>query len=261
MPALIIALVLLVLAFLAPLVLHGAWWMLREHPSSWQTADWSSARLLPPAADAPRAVVLVLGAPAGRWKGIFAQHTWIVVKEAGATQYTRFDVVSWGRPVRVNGWAPDARWYGNAPHIIAAVHGEAAAGLIPRIRAAVADYPHGHEGDYRVWPGPNSNTFVAAVLARIPEAGIALPANALGKDFRDSWLFVGWSPSRTGIQVSAFGLLGLTIAWVEGMEVNLFGLVSGIDLRSLALKLPGWGTLPVLPSRASGCKEDVFESA
>ena len=38
-------------------------------------------------------------------------------------------------------------------------------------------------GEYTAWPGPNSNTFVATVLAAVPETGVTLPATAIGKDF------------------------------------------------------------------------------
>ena len=68
--------------------------------------------------------------------------------------------------------------------MIADVRGPAAAAAIPTIEAAIAAYPHRGPGDYRVWPGPNSNTFVATVLRAVPELAIALPPDAVGKDFR-----------------------------------------------------------------------------
>ena len=37
------------------------------------------------------------------------------------------------------------------------------------------------------------------------------------------------------------GYLGLAVGWVEGIEVNFFGAVFGIDLRRPAVKLPGLG--------------------
>jgi hypothetical protein len=55
--------------------------------------------------------------------------------------------------------------------------------LIPRMRAAIADYRYRNHGDYNAWPGPNSNTFVATILAAVPEIGVTLPATAIGKDF------------------------------------------------------------------------------
>ena len=51
---------------------------------AWSEADWSSARLLPAARAKPEALVHVYAARTGRWKGIFAHHSWIVVKEKGA---------------------------------------------------------------------------------------------------------------------------------------------------------------------------------
>jgi Protein of unknown function (DUF3750) len=231
------------LIFLAPLVLHALWWLPHSAGGDWHSADWSSAGLLPQPSANAEASVHIYNAPTGRWKGVFAVHSWIVVKEARARRYTRFDVVGWGRPVKVDGWAPDARWFGKKPQMIAAFGGAEAARLIPQIRAAIARYPHGKAGDYLIWPGPNSNTFVAEILAQVPEAGVVLPANAIGKDFRGSGFYAGPSPSRTGVQVSALGLLGVTVGWVEGLEVNVLSLVAGIDVRQGAIKLPGWGTL------------------
>jgi len=232
-------------AFLTPLALHAAWWLSTDAAVAWSQADWSSARLLPPARAKPEAIVHVYAARTGRWKGIFAHHSWLVVKERGAGAYTRYDKVAWGQPVKTNNWAPDARWYGHRPVLVGAVEGPAAEALIPKIRAAVARYPYKHYGDYSVWPGPNSNSFVAYVLAAIPEAGISLPPTAVGKDWRvDSGIF-GFTPSGTGIQLSLAGLFGFSIAWVEGLEINVLGLVAGIDIRRPAIKLPGFGRIGV----------------
>jgi len=229
--------------FLLPLFLHGVWWMSRDHASDWNTADWSSAHILPAAGSQPEARVYVLGAPTGRWKGIFSLHSWIVIKERGAARYTRYDVVGWGSPVRTDHKVADGKWYGNTPQLIAAFEGRAAEELIPKIRAAVADYPYRHAGDYVLWPGPNSNTFVAKVFAAIPEAHVLLPSNAVGRDWRGNGLYAGLSPTRTGVQVSVFGLFGVTVGWSEGIEVNVLGLVSGLDFRHLGIKLPGWGLI------------------
>jgi hypothetical protein len=82
-------------------------------------------------------------------------------------------------------------------------------------------------------------------MAEVPELARALPPTAIGKDFREDGLFAGLTPSRTGVQASLYGLAGFTIGWVEGVEINLLGLVAGLDLRSPALKLPGWGRVGV----------------
>ena len=62
------------------------------------------------------------------------------------------------------------------------IKGAQAQALIPRIDAAIKNYRYVHAGDYRIWPGPNSNTFAAWVLRR---AGIrhALSPLALGKRY------------------------------------------------------------------------------
>lgn len=227
--------------FLTPLALHAAWWLSTDQAMAWSQADWSSARMLPPARTKPEALVHVYAARTGRWKGIFAHHSWIVIKGRGAGSYVRYDKVAWGRPIKVDGWAPDARWYGHRPTLVGSVEGPAAEALIPKIRAAIAAYPYNRSGGYSVWPGPNSNSFVAYVLAAIPEAGIALPPTAIGKDWRVGSHVIGLTPSGTGFQLSLGGLLGITIGWVEGVEVNVLGLVAGFDVRHPAIKLPGIG--------------------
>ena len=60
----------------------------------------------------PEARLLVFTGRTGRWKGIFAVHSWVVFKPKNAAAWNRYDVVGWGQPVRSNGWAPDGRWFG-----------------------------------------------------------------------------------------------------------------------------------------------------
>jgi hypothetical protein len=234
-----------VAVFLAPIVARAALSQFEHRPQTWSTADWSSVGALPAAASHPAARVLVLAGRAGRWRGVFSLHSWIVVKRAGASGWTRYDVVGWGSPVRVNGWAPDGRWFGDRPIVVADISGADAEKLIPRIDTAIRGYPWREPDDYRVWPGPNSNSFVAAVLRAIPEAGLALPPNAIGRDFRPA-LYGGLSDSRTGVEVNLWGYVGVKLGWVEGIEVNVLGLVAGLDIRRPGLKLPGFGRVGLL---------------
>jgi len=112
----------------------------------------------------------------------------------------------------------------------------------------VAAYPYRGFGDYRAWPGPNSNTFIAHVLSRVPALQAALPPTAIGKDWHPAGEILGLTPSRTGVQLSLGGYAGLTLGWIEGVEVNFLGLVAGFDLRRPALKLPGWGRIGLSPA-------------
>lgn len=232
-----------VLVYLLPLALHALWWLTEDRPTSWSAASWASAELLPPPADQPEAMVVFYAARVGRWRGIFAHHCWVVMKDRGGARYLRYDKVGWGTPVRMDGWAPDGRWYGNAPQVVAAVQGPAAEALIPRLRAAVEDYPYNQWGAYRAWPGPNSNSFANHLLAAVPELRGGLPPTAIGKDFAAGGWAIGPTPSRTGLRIVAWGLFGITVGWAEGVELNLLGLVAGIDVRRPAVKLPGWGRI------------------
>lgn len=238
-----LGLLLFVLFYLAPLGVSALRHSFVGIGADWWQADRGSIGHLPPAASHTPAVVRIFAAPTVRWRGIFAVHSWIVVKPEGADRYTRYDYTAWGEPIRVNGFIPDGRWFGRAPEVVFAADGEAAAALIPRMQEAVASYQWRHLGDYRVWPGPNSNTFVAAVLAAVPEAGAVLPPTAIGKDFPHDGRWLRPTASRTGFSLTLGGVFVVTLGWVEGIELGLLGAVSGIDIRRPALKLPGLGRI------------------
>ncbi len=211
-------------------------------PASWHSADWSSTGTLPPAATINEAMIRIYAARSGRWKGIFAVHHWIVVKPQGGG-YHRYEVVGWGSPVRHNNYPPDARWYSNPPNVVHEVRGVAAERLIPRIIAAVDGYPWQSRGSYQVWPGPNSNTFVAHVLRSIPELRAEMHSAGVGKDFTGPGLSILPTPSGTGWQVSYAGYIGAAVAWAEGLEMHVLGVTIGIDFDDLAVKLPGLGRI------------------
>lgn len=52
---------------------------------------------------------------------------------------------------------------------------------------------------------------------------------------------IGITPSGTGAFATLAGYVGVTVGWVEGLELNFFGAVLGLDVRRPALKLPGLG--------------------
>jgi Protein of unknown function (DUF3750) len=231
------------LFFVAPLLASAVHYFLFNDIVDWRNADRSSAGFLPAAEAAPDAVVRIFSARTVRWRGIFATHSWIVVKPKGGSAYRRFDYTAWGEPIWIDRFAPDGRWFGRAPQLIFAFDGEAAERAIPAIEAAIQTYPYCNPGDYRVWPGPNSNTFVAAVISAVPNIAAALPPTAIGKDYPFDGRWIGRPPSGRGLRLSLGGYLGLIVSPVEGIELNLLGAVVGLDLRRPALKLPGLGRL------------------
>ena len=121
------------------------------------------------------------------------------------------------------------------------LRGLAAASAIPKILKAVDTYPYTHE--YRLWPGPNSNTFTAYVARRVPELEADLPVIAIGKDYLEGGRLFAAAPGGRGFQISLFGLVGVIVGVEEGIEFNLLGLVFGIDPLGPAIKLPGIGRI------------------
>ena len=119
-----------------PIAASAVKYLFGDRSVDWQSADRSSAGLLPSPAAHPDALVRVFAARTVRWRGIFAVHSWIVIKARNAPGYTRYDYTAWGEPIRINGFAPDGRWFGDMPVTIAAADGEAADRMIPKIRAA-----------------------------------------------------------------------------------------------------------------------------
>src|SRR3984893_10466354 len=85
------SLIVLLFLLVAPITPSPVKYLLGDRSVDWQTADRSSAGILPAPAEHADAVVRVFAARTVRWRGIFAVHSWIVVKEKGAPRYTRYD--------------------------------------------------------------------------------------------------------------------------------------------------------------------------
>jgi len=213
----------------------------------WSEAINGNSGQAPDPKDEPAALIHIYGARAYNWRGAFGVHTWIATKRQGAAFYSVYQVIGWNlyrgnSTVTVNRvQAPDFDWYGARPELILAHRGPNVEKLIDRIEEAVAAYPYPYE--YRVWPGPNSNTFTAFVAREVPGLGFDLPPTAIGKDYLVDGQIVGRMPSGSGWQISLLGLLGVGIAWEEGIELNILGLSAGIDVNDLALRLPGVGRI------------------
>jgi hypothetical protein len=233
----------ILLAIAAPVATGALMAYGRGWPGSWRTANWASSGLLAEASSVPEARVLIIAARTGSWKSIFAEHMSIILKEAGASAWMRYDVVGWGNPVRRDAFAADAFWYGNRPYIVQSVSGPEAETLIPLIEQSIARYPYSAAGSYAVWPGPNSNSFVAWVVRNTRGFTAELPPVAIGKDYLGPGLSFANAPSNTGYALSLAGLIGLTLALDEGVEFQVLGTAIGFDPGDLAIKLPALGKL------------------
>ena len=193
------------------------------------------------------AVIQVYAARAARWRGAIGVHTWIATKRTDEHAYTRLEVIGYrvyygGGAVRVRRGTPDAMWFGSAPTLLREIRGDGTVDvLIDRLHAAAASYPY--DDVYHVWPGPNSNTFVADLARTVPELRLELPPNAVGKDYLPGGAIVAPTPSGTGVQLSLGGYAGLLLGLEEGIEINLLGLSAGIDLSPPAIKLPAVGRI------------------
>lgn len=206
----------------------------------WRTASREPAGFAPDPATTPEAVVQVYAARAVGWRGYFGVHTWIAAKPSNADAFTVYEVIGYrlrrtGTSVVVHQRAADGYWYGNRPELLSDIRGSGVDEVITRIEAAVEAYPYADR--YRVWPGPNSNTFTAYVLREAPELRVDLPPTAIGKDYFGG-LPVDKTPSGTGVQLNLLGAVGVLGGLEEGLELNVLGLTLGIDPRNLALKLP-----------------------
>lgn len=215
--------------------------------ANWQTASRESANLAPKPEDLNEAIYQIYTARAFSWRGYFATHPWVAWKRKNENQYTVAQVSSWAlyrgekSTVVVEQDVPDRHWFGNKPTIIFEARGEKADLMIDRALELIKDYPFRHK--YRIWPGPNSNTFVEHMIRHTPGATVELPPHAIGKDYLTNSNIFAMSPSGSGIQVSIFGLLGFTLGAAEGVEVNVIGLTFGLDILRPALKIPFYGRL------------------
>ncbi|MDR1936092.1 MAG: DUF3750 domain-containing protein, partial [Candidatus Accumulibacter sp.] len=210
----------------------------------WHAAARHSAGIAPtPAQAAGQAIVQVYAAPTYGWRGLVAQHPWIILKRAGEKTFTRYDVIGWrrGNHVQRNYALPDGFWYGKRPRLLVDHRGDGVEAMITRIEAAIESYPFADR--YRAYPGPNSNTFLAHIGREVPELKLDLPANAIGKDYRPIGDPLGLSPSGSGVQLSILGLLGASVGLQEGVEINILGLNIGLDLNSPGLRLPFVGRI------------------
>jgi hypothetical protein len=186
----------------------------------WRTATHRATGLAPDPAAHPEAIVQIY---ASRTSAGAARSpcTWIAAKPPRVARYTRYEVIGWhyagrsGLSVTDDG-APDAEWYGAAPTLIDDIRGTSAEVVIANPPDAAASYPY--STIYRAWPGPTAIRS-AHVGRAIPELALNLPSSPSARtiDRSDSSLCAPSAPDT----MSLGGIVGVTLARVEGLEINL----------------------------------------
>lgn len=202
--------------------------------TNWRTASRASAQLPRLAPIGNRAAIVLFSAPAFHWRGMFSTHTWLAVKRTNDSSYTVYQCIGWhryfGDPIiSIKKDIPDRFWFDAAPKIEGMLIGKQAEQLLPQIERVVKQYPYANQ--YRMWPGPNSNTFIAYIIQHVPELHFTMPYNAVGYDY-------GWRFDGNTVQLG--GVLGYhltTKAWV----FNILGLAFGLSFKPLGWIVPGLG--------------------
>jgi len=135
------------------------------------------------------AIIQVYGADVWGFRGNFAIHTWIATKAHGAAEYRIYQVIGWrlrrGRTVvSITEGNPAKPWYGSPAILLHELRGSVAAALIEQVHDAALRYPFDRE--YKMWPGPNSNSFTAWIGLEVPELHLDLPVKAIGQSWMNS---------------------------------------------------------------------------
>lgn len=130
----------------------------------------------------------------------FALHVWIVVGKKGKIKRWDCGVI---RGKRKQGWGyvhidildkattgmnkyphkAEPRYESKLIGKLEGGQGSIAEQMIKFIEKRAKEYPFRNE--YKIYPGPNSNTFVQWILNHFPNSGLKLPWNAFGKDYRE----------------------------------------------------------------------------
>jgi hypothetical protein len=157
--------------------------------NDWRTASRAPAGIASAPDEESRAIVEFYAADAFSWRGWFAVHPWVAIKPEYAQEYEVYEVTGWqvkrGLPAirQYQTTTPDRYWFGSAPKLLLSIKGKKATELIPKIKIAIASYPWVDE--YSIFPGPNSNTFIAWIGLQVPELELMLPYNAIGSGYAD----------------------------------------------------------------------------
>lgn len=251
--------------YLVPVSYSLAVYVLENEHKQWWKLSRDSSQQAPDPTQHKEAIIQVYAARAARWRGALGVHSWIAVKPTGADSYTRIEVIGfnlrrYGNTVTIRQRSPDNHWYGSRPQLLRELRGGAAVDeMITRLTLASEKYRY--DNHYRLWPGPNSNTFIAWLGRTVPELRLELPVTAIGKDHLPLGHFLERTPSGTGWQFSFAGIYGLMLAAEEGLEITLLGFTAGLDFSPFAIKLPGIGRIGKEDFKADSSQKSITGTA
>ncbi|MBL8839898.1 MAG: DUF3750 domain-containing protein [Planctomycetes bacterium] len=181
------------------------------------------------------------------WITRFAHHAWIDVKRGDEASWQRIEVRGRGRGVVVRDIAAEDarndRWFGGRPvHQLEVIDGDAARRIAEQIGPLAAAQDARYEEDYLLWPGPNSNTFIAELADELPDLAFVLDGNAVGKDW-PGWIDGGLTTSKTGLHLD-LPLVGAAVGARDGIELHLLGFTAALRFWPPCVVVP---FLPRLP--------------
>ena len=96
----------------------------RVTAQDWRSASQEPVGLAPDPASLREGIIQVYAARVIGWRGVFGVHTWVAVKPAAAAEYTVYEIIGWrlrsqDTALVVRHRAPDMRWFGSAPELVA----------------------------------------------------------------------------------------------------------------------------------------------
>ncbi len=163
-----------------------------------------------------------------------ARHPWFAIREQGVQQWERWEIGSRGSTDLgyVNHSYRDPLG-GDEVRVHGVLRGEKAMRFIRCLRRESVRYEHRHV--YRVWPGPNSNTYADIMLRRCGFRA-ELPPTSVGKDYRGI-IGVSGTTGGTGVQLET-PILGVRVGLTEGVQFHVFSFTVGIDWWPPAIVFP-----------------------
>lgn len=172
------------------------------------------------------------------WIARAAHHVWFEVKRGDEASWRRYEVTDFDDGVGIDdisaNLARSDHRFDREVLLIEYWTGEDAQRMAADLHRFAESYED--DGNYRAYPGPNSNTFAARAMRSVDGLSAVLHHNAIGKDYAPI-ARVGGTTSGTGVAVDTLPL-GFAVGVEEGLELHFLQLTFGLALFPPAIKIP-----------------------